>query len=87
VPRDEATSSGPSAPTPIGPGASGSGVNGAGSGGAGMIMRKGGPTGKHEMVSNAYIYASFIPSHFPFNLMYLLINNILVCVIIDEINV
>lgn len=69
VPREEAAFSGQPAPPPSVPGAAGgSGVNGAGPGvggagtSAGAIMRKGGPAGKHDMVSNAYSYTSFILS-------------------------
>lgn len=52
VPREEAAFSG-QPPPPLS-------VNGAGA-----IMRKGGPAGKHDMVSNANTYTSFIPSfHF-----------------------
>jgi hypothetical protein len=71
VPREEAALSGQPAPT----GAGGSGVNGAG--GAGMIIRKGGSSGKHDTVCNAYFYTSsnsFILSRFPL----LFITNILV---------
>ena len=59
VPREEAAFSGQPAPPP---GAGGSGVNGAGAGtSAGTIMRKGGPAGKHDTVSNAYIYTFIHP--------------------------
>lgn len=64
VPREEAAFSGQPTLPPAVPGAGGAGVNGAGGAGssAGAIMRKGGPAGKHDMVSNAYTYTSFIHS-------------------------
>ena len=61
VPREEAAYSGqPGQPQSM-PGAGGAGVNGAGTS-AGVIMRKGGSGGKHDMVSNAYTYLSSIHS-------------------------
>jgi hypothetical protein len=83
VPREEAAFSGqPGQPQ----GAGGAGVNGVGTS-AGTIMRKGGPGGKHDIVSNAYTYTSFIPFHLAFFLTFCIFNNILVCLIFDEINV
>jgi hypothetical protein len=72
VPREEAAFSGQPAPSPSVPGASGAGVNGAGGAGTsvGAIMRKGGSGGKHDMVSNANTYTSFIR---PFHLACLLL--------------
>ena len=72
VPREEAAFSGQTGPPPSVPGAGGAGVNGAGGSGtnAGPIIRKGGSAGKHDTVSNAYTYTSFLPSRIPFNLLY-----------------